>query len=146
MKHTKERAVRKNKQSWRKPRFYRSDPTVTKDKIATKETKGIVTGPDHCTRWKPISREVFDDLVEKGLLSKTQIEQYLAKEKQRSMDKAYRAAKSKAKKDKDLNLIIEISKLDMLTLEGAIAFGKILKEHPKAASLIGKAQKLRAAK
>jgi hypothetical protein len=99
-----------------------------------------------CTRWKqPISRETFNDLVERGALSEEQIEHYLRWEQEMSKDKVRRTTTSKAKKHKDFALILEISKLNLKTPEGSAAFKELLKKRPEALRLIGEAQKLKAA-
>jgi hypothetical protein len=145
--------MRKNRQSrfdWRKPRFHRSDPNIIRGKAAKNlktNTGGRITATDHCTRWKiPISRETFDELVARGVLSDEQIEQYLRREAEKSKAKKRKTATSKAKKHKDFALIVEISKLNLKTIEGAEALNKLIKKRPEALSLIGEAQKLRAAK
>jgi len=62
---------------WRKPRFNRSRVKVVKYNLS-KATQSIGTFyPNLNTNWKkPISRDTFDELKDKGALSKTQIDQY----------------------------------------------------------------------
>ena len=145
--------MRKNRQSrfdWRKPRFHRSDPKILKGKAAENIKFGyfgkIIT-IDPCTQWtRPVSRGTFDELVEKGVLSKEQIEDYLYREEEESKTKKRKTATSKAKKYKDFALIVEISKLNLKTIEGAAVFKKLARKRPEALHLIGEAQKLRASK
>ena len=144
--------MRKNRQSrfdWRKPRFHRSEPKILKGKAArdikSSRASKLIT-VDLCTQWiQPISRETFDELVEKGALSKEQIENYLRWELEKSMAKERKTLKSKVKRHKDFALIVEISKFDIKTKEGAAAFKELLRRRPEAIRLIGEAQKLRAA-
>jgi len=67
-------------------------------------------------------------------------------EEQKGKAKGNNKTQSNAKKHKDYNLIVEISKLDLKTAEGSKAFKELVKKRPKALQLIGEAQKLRAAK
>jgi hypothetical protein len=141
--------MRKNRQSrfdWRKPRFHRSDPKIIKGKAARNiksNAAGRLAPTDLHTKWKsPISRETFDELVEKGVLSEEQIANYLLMEKQKSNS----TTRTKIGKHKDYNLIVEISKLDLKTAEGAKAFKKLVGKRPEALRLIIEAQELRAAK
>lgn len=143
--------MRKNRQSrfdWRKPRFHRSDPKILRGKEAEEiksSTTGRLASTDLYTKWKsPISRETFNDLVEKGALSEEQIAHYLLMEEQRG--KAKGSIQSKPQKHKDYNLVVAISRLDLKTEEGSKALKEIIKKRPEALQLIGDAQKLRAAK
>jgi len=140
--------MRKSRRSgfdWRKPRYHRSDPNTIKDSAVKSNKSGRLIAIDNCTRWKsPISRDTFDDLCERGLLSDEQIKEYLKREAASSATKKRRGGK--AKEHKDLLLIIEIAKLDLKTKEGSAAFKDLLKKRPEALRLIGEAQKLKAAK
>ncbi|MHA2280040.1 MAG: hypothetical protein ACXAC5_04080 [Promethearchaeota archaeon] len=78
-------------------------------------------------------------------MSEEQIEHYLRWEQEGSNIKARKTATSKAKKHKDFDLILKISKLNLKTPEGSAAFKELLKKRPDALRLIGEAQKLRAA-
>lgn len=144
--------MRKNRRSrfeWRKPRFHRSDPKIIRGKEA-REIKSSTTGrlsqTDLYTKWKsPISRETFDGLVEKGVLSDKQIANYLLMEEQRGKTRQNNSIKSKASKHKDYSLIVEISKIDLKTAEGSKVFKELVRKRPEALQLIGEAQKLKAA-
>lgn len=143
--------MRKSRQleyDWRKPRFHRSDLKVIRGKMAKgicNNKAGKIISADKCVRWKsPISRETFDSLVERGLLSGEQIEQYLRRTKGKT--KKRKSIMSNIGSYKDFILMVEISKLNLKTTEGLGALSKLVKEQPEALHLIEKAQELKAIK
>lgn len=138
----------RNRFDWYKPRFNRSKPKILKGKAAEKAISAYKHGSigvDHCTHWKsPISLETFEELVERGLLSPKQIEQY-HKRQEEEHKKNPKLKTAKVKKHKSFALIAEIAKYDLTTIEGLEAFKKIIERSPEALNLVSEAQKLRAA-
>lgn len=131
---------------WSKPNFYRSDLKVIKGKAArnifSNKTGKIVTN-DLYTRWKsPISKETFDELVKKDVLSEEQIAHYL----QIKESDARKYKSMTAEEHNDFDLTVEISKLDLETKKGMAAFTKLIKKRPEAVRLIGAALELKANK
>lgn len=125
--------------NWTKPRFNRSRVKVRKasERITDGDHGGLTE--DKSTKWKPISKETFLELAEKGVLTAEQIKNYEDRFKKEEIE----SLESKFRGHKDYRLILELSKYNIATKDGAKAIGKILRENPRAASLIGQAHKLR---
>ena len=132
-----------------KPRYNRSKLKIIRGKEAQSISScniGLLA-IDRNSHWRsPISKETFDELVERGLLSAKQIEHY---HKRRESEytknpKGLKTAGAKAKKHKNYALIAEIAECDLTTIEGLEAFKRITERDLEALDLITEAQKLRA--
>ena len=140
--------MQEHKHKWfdcHKPHFNRSNPKVLRGKAA-KEVKTSKTGRLSAilsyTKWKiPISKETFNEFVERELLSDEQIKTYLAKY-ERKKNKTSRV-QGKVYSQEEIKIINEISKLDVKTKDGSKAFKKIVKMSPKYLLLLGEAQRIR---
>ena len=131
---------------WRKPRFDRSKIKVIK-KEDSETSRAINLGKDLTTRWKcPISQQTFDELLDAGLLTLAQMEEYYKsrEEEYRSKIKRFKTAAATAEKYRKLALATKIAEHDITTPEGMKAFRIIVKECPEAVNLLVQAQEMKA--
>jgi len=129
---------------WRKPRFYRSSPKVVKIDPSRPLTHNRIVPVNLTTKWDLISEETFEELKKKGMLTPDQIAQ---------CEERFGGKKTAAgglgrgmgwlTRHPDADLIREIAKLDLLTIEGIRDFKKIVDRNPHALDLVGHARKLR---
>ena len=109
-----------------KPRFNRSQIPVVAKKYNT-FTHGTLRDSDK-VQWNKMSKETFEEMCEKGLLSDEQIIQWQASQKGSK---------------KSIRLINKLAELDLSTIDGLKAFKEILDKEPKAINAVSDAAKVR---
>lgn len=111
-----------------KPRFNRSKiPIIPKKKSHEVFVHGTLREKNK-VQWSKMSKETFEEMVEKGVLSDEQIIQWEV---------------SQSGGKKDIDLIYTISKLDLGSIEDLKKFKEILVKNPDAIDLVSDAMRIR---